>query len=48
VKVIVGGGPVTKEWALSIGADDRPHDASAAVGVTKDLVAKVRAERGAW
>ncbi len=48
VKVIVGGGPVTRDWALSIGADERPHDASAAVGVTKDLVAKVRAERGAW
>jgi len=31
VKVIVGGGPVTEEWALSIGADARPHDASAAV-----------------
>jgi corrinoid protein of di/trimethylamine methyltransferase len=44
VKVIVGGGPVTKEWALSIGADDRPHDASAAVGVTKELVAKLRAD----
>jgi methylmalonyl-CoA mutase cobalamin-binding domain/chain len=41
VKVIVGGGPVTKEWALSIGADDRPHDASAAVGATKELVAKL-------
>lgn len=49
VKVIVGGGPVTKDWALSIGADDRPHDASAAVGATKALVEKLRAERGeAW
>ncbi len=48
VKVIVGGGPVTKEWALSIGADDRPHDASSAVGATKELVAKLKAERGAW
>ncbi|MCQ5377059.1 MAG: corrinoid protein [Candidatus Methanomethylicia archaeon] len=46
VKVIVGGGPVTKDWALSIGADDRPHDASAAVGATKGLVEKLRAERG--
>jgi len=45
VKVIVGGGPVTKEWALSIGADDRPHDASAAVGATKELVAKLRADK---
>lgn len=44
VKVIVGGGPVTKDWALSIGADDRPHDASAAVGATKELVAKLRAD----
>jgi dimethylamine corrinoid protein len=46
VKVIVGGGPVTQEWALSIGADARPHDASAAVSVTKELVEKLRAERG--
>jgi len=46
VKVIVGGGPVTPDWALSIGADARPHDASAAVGVTKDLVEKLRKERG--
>jgi len=46
VKVIVGGGPVTKDWALSIGADDRPHDASVAVGVTKDLVEKLKKERG--
>lgn len=46
VKVIVGGGPVTEEWALSIGADARPHDASAAVGVVKQLVEKLRAERG--
>ncbi len=45
VKVIVGGGPVTPEWALSIGADARPHDASAAVGVTKELVEKLRKER---
>jgi methylmalonyl-CoA mutase cobalamin-binding domain/chain len=46
VKVIVGGGPVTQEWALSIGADARPHDASAAVGVTKELIEKLRVERG--
>ncbi|MDH5807296.1 MAG: corrinoid protein [Candidatus Methanomethylicaceae archaeon] len=46
VKVIVGGGPVTEEWALSIGADARPKDASAAVGVTKQLVEKLRQERG--
>ncbi|MCQ5362648.1 MAG: cobalamin-binding protein [Candidatus Verstraetearchaeota archaeon] len=46
VKVIVGGGPVTEEWALSIGADARPHDASAAVGVVKQLVEKLRSERG--
>jgi len=45
VKVIVGGGPVTPEWAESIGADARPHDASAAVGVTKELVEKLRKER---
>lgn len=46
VKVIVGGGPVTKDWALSIGADDRPHDASASVGAVKELVAKLKTERG--
>ncbi|MEJ5292990.1 MAG: corrinoid protein [Candidatus Methanosuratincola sp.] len=49
VKIIVGGGPVTEEWALSIGADARPHDASAAVGVTKDLVAKLKQDpSSAW
>ncbi|MDI9644934.1 MAG: corrinoid protein [Candidatus Verstraetearchaeota archaeon] len=49
VKVIVGGGPVTEEWALSIGADARPHDASAAVGVTKDLVTKLKQDpSSAW
>lgn len=46
VKVIVGGAPVTEEWALSIGADARPKDASAAVGVSKQLVEKLRKERG--
>jgi corrinoid protein of di/trimethylamine methyltransferase len=46
VKVIVGGGPVTKDWALSIGADDRPHDASASVVVVKELVEKLKTERG--
>ncbi|MCX8169495.1 MAG: cobalamin-dependent protein, partial [Candidatus Methanomethyliaceae archaeon] len=46
VKVIVGGAPVTEEWALSIGADARPKDASAAVGITKQLVEKLRKERG--
>lgn len=49
VKIIVGGGPVTEEWALSIGADARPHDASAVVGVTKDLVAKLKQDpSSAW
>lgn len=49
VKVIVGGGPVTEEWALSIGADARPHDASAAVGVTKELVTKLKQDpSSAW
>ena len=46
VKVIVGGGPVTKDWALSIAADDRPHDASASVSAVKELVAKLKTERG--
>ncbi|MCC6012954.1 MAG: corrinoid protein [Candidatus Verstraetearchaeota archaeon] len=46
VAVIVGGGPVTPEWAQSIGADARPKDASAAVGITKQLVEELRKRRG--
>ncbi|MDQ7824972.1 MAG: corrinoid protein [Candidatus Eremiobacteraeota bacterium] len=39
VKIIVGGAPVTKEWALSIGADDAPPDAFEAVASVKKLLA---------
>jgi dimethylamine corrinoid protein len=46
IVVVVGGGPVTPEWAQSIGADARPRDASAAVGVVKELVEKLKQKRG--
>jgi 5-methyltetrahydrofolate--homocysteine methyltransferase len=38
VKVIVGGAPVTAEYAASIGADGYAPDAAAAVGVAKRAV----------
>ncbi|MCL4458451.1 MAG: corrinoid protein [Chloroflexi bacterium] len=37
-KVIVGGGPVTREWAHSIGADAYGRDAAEAVRVCKELM----------
>lgn len=39
-KVLVGGGPVTKEWATGIGADGYGKDASDAVKVARELVSK--------
>ena len=39
-KVLVGGGPVTKEWAKAIGADAYGKDAAEAVRVAKELLAK--------
>jgi corrinoid protein of di/trimethylamine methyltransferase len=39
-KVMVGGGPVTKEWAKAIGADGYGKDAAEAVQVAKELVQK--------
>jgi corrinoid protein of di/trimethylamine methyltransferase len=39
-KVMVGGGPVTKEWAKAIGADGYGKDAAEAVLVAKELVQK--------
>ena len=39
-KVLVGGGPVTKEWAKTIGADAYGKDAAEAVKVAKELLAK--------
>lgn len=38
VKVIVGGGPVSDEWAMSIGADGYSKDANGAVVLCKELM----------
>ncbi len=38
VKVMVGGAPVTRQWAAEIGADGYAKDASAAVALAKSLV----------
>ncbi len=38
-KVLVGGGPVSEEWATLIGADGFGRDASEAVRAAKELVA---------
>ena len=38
VKVIVGGAPVTEDFARSIGADGYAPDASRAVALTKSLI----------
>ena len=38
VKVIVGGAPVTEDFARLIGADGFAHDASRAVALTKSLI----------
>ena len=37
-KVMVGGGPVTREWAEQIGADGYGQDAAEALAVAKQLV----------
>jgi corrinoid protein of di/trimethylamine methyltransferase len=37
-KIIVGGAPVTREWAQRIGADDAPPDAFEAVASVKHLL----------
>ena len=39
-KVLVGGGPVSREWATAIGADGYGKEASDAVKVAKVLVSK--------
>jgi methanogenic corrinoid protein MtbC1 len=41
VKVMVGGAPVTRNWAEKIGADGYAEDAITAVTVAKRLVAAV-------
>jgi len=38
VKVIVGGAPVSQDWADQIGADGYGENGSAAVGVAKKLM----------
>ncbi len=45
IKIMVGGGPVTPEWAKSIGADARPKDAAEAIDVAKRLVEELREKR---
>jgi 5-methyltetrahydrofolate--homocysteine methyltransferase len=42
VKIIIGGAPVTDEYAQKIGADGFAPDASRAVGLAKSLVAAPR------
>ncbi len=39
-KVLVGGGPVTEEWARNMGADGYGKDAAEAVKVAKELMKK--------
>jgi 5-methyltetrahydrofolate--homocysteine methyltransferase len=43
VIVLVGGAPVTQEYADAVAADGYAADASAAVKLSKDLIAKQRA-----
>jgi methanogenic corrinoid protein MtbC1 len=38
VKVMVGGAPITPEWAQQIGADDSAPDAMVAVSKAKKLM----------
>jgi corrinoid protein of di/trimethylamine methyltransferase len=42
--VMVGGGPVTREWAKEIGADGYGDDGEEAVKVTKELLQKVKSK----
>jgi 5-methyltetrahydrofolate--homocysteine methyltransferase len=42
VKVIVGGAPVTQEWANQIGADGYSPDAASAVDKCKELLAQLK------
>lgn len=42
--VLVGGGPVTREWAESIGADGYGDDGDEAVRVAKELYHKVKGQ----
>jgi methanogenic corrinoid protein MtbC1 len=38
IKVMVGGAPVTRDWAEEIGADGYSEDAVGAVAVAKELL----------
>jgi 5-methyltetrahydrofolate--homocysteine methyltransferase len=40
VKVLIGGAPVTMQYAREIGADGYSENASGAVGLVKNLVAR--------
>jgi methanogenic corrinoid protein MtbC1 len=40
VRIIVGGAPVTRQWAEEIGADGYGKDAVGAVALAKSLVGK--------
>jgi methanogenic corrinoid protein MtbC1 len=40
VKVMVGGAPVTRQWAEEIGADGYAKDAMSAVDLARSLMAK--------
>jgi len=42
VKIMVGGAPVTRQWAAEIGADGYASDAVGAVALARELVAKLR------
>jgi corrinoid protein of di/trimethylamine methyltransferase len=42
VKVLIGGGPTTKEWAREIGADGWAGDAVSAVKLAKDIALNKR------
>ncbi len=42
VQVMVGGAPVTRQWAAEIGADGYAEDATGAVQVARDLMAKAK------
>ena len=42
--VMVGGGPVTREWAASIGADGYGDDGEEAVKVAKELIQRVKGQ----
>ncbi len=45
IKVIVGGAPVTRDWADEIGADGYSQDAMGAVAVAKQLLSATPAQK---